>query len=276
MAFHTPKTIDETLREVAHRHLVLPAIQREFVWRPSQIRSLFDSIMQGYPFGTLLYWRVDAENSGNFQFYDFVLNYHQKDNPHCTPLGPMYNQQLTAVLDGQQRLTALNIGLRGSMAWKRPRFHWTSPWAFPTRKLYIDLLWQPPEDEETGAKYRFSFLIPDRVKSADEKECWFLVGDILSMRDMDEVWEFVSNLELSPEHEKLARRTLVRLYRVVYDLPLIAFYQEEDQELDKVLQIFIRMNSGGTILSYSDMLLSVAVAQWDELDAREEISLSRR
>lgn len=111
MAFHTPKTIDETLREVAHRHLVLPAIQREFVWRPSQIRSLFDSIMQGYPFGTLLYWRVDAENSGNFQFYDFVLNYHQKDNPHCTPLGPMYNQQLTAVLDGQQRLTALNIGL---------------------------------------------------------------------------------------------------------------------------------------------------------------------
>lgn len=109
------------------------------------------------------------------------------------------------------------------------------------------------------------------MKSADEKECWFLVGDILSMRDMDEVWEFVSKLELSPEHEKLARRTLVRLYRVVYDLPLIAFYQEEDQELDKVLQIFIRMNSGGTILSYSDMLLSVAVAQWDELDAREEI-----
>ena len=119
--YQTGHTIKETLDEI-HRHdLVLPAIQREFVWRPDQIARLFDSLMQGYPFGTFLYWRVDAQNSGNFEFYDFVLDYHERDNPHCARLGSLPDQRLTAVLDGQQRLTALNIGLRGSMAWKLPR-----------------------------------------------------------------------------------------------------------------------------------------------------------
>ena len=72
---------------------MLPAIQREFVWRPGQICRLFDSLMQGYPFGTFLYWRVDPENSGKFQFFDFVRDYHQRDNPHCPPVGPMPDRQ---------------------------------------------------------------------------------------------------------------------------------------------------------------------------------------
>ena len=53
--------------------------------------------------------------------------------------------------------------------------------------------------------------------------------------------------------------------------PVIAYYEEEDQDLDKVLDIFIRTNSGGTTLSYSDMLMSMATAQWENLDAREAI-----
>ena len=95
--------------------------------------------MQGYPFGTFLYWQVGAENSGKFKFYDFVLDHHERDNPHCPQLGPLPDKQLTAVLDGQQRLTALNIGLRGSMAWKRPRLWWNNPDAFPNMR-YKDRL----------------------------------------------------------------------------------------------------------------------------------------
>ena len=53
-------------------------------------------------------------------------------------------------------------------------------------------------------------------------------------------------------------------------MALVSFYEERSQELEKVLQIFIRTNSGGTVLSYSDLLLSVAVAQWTS-DAREQI-----
>lgn len=69
--YQTGDTIKKTLDEI-HRHdLVLPAIQREFVWQPEQICRLFDSLMQGYPFGTFLYWRVASENSGKFKFFDF-------------------------------------------------------------------------------------------------------------------------------------------------------------------------------------------------------------
>ena len=71
---------------------VLPAIQREFVWKPEQIEKLFDSLMQGYPFGTFLFWKVDPSTSGKFKFYDFVLNYHQRDAAHCPELPALHNQ----------------------------------------------------------------------------------------------------------------------------------------------------------------------------------------
>lgn len=53
--------------------------------------------------------------------------------------------------------------------------------------------------------------------------------------------------------------------------PKIHIYEEQAQDLPRVLNIFIRLNQGGTVLSYSDLLLSTAVAQWKKLDARSEI-----
>jgi hypothetical protein len=88
--------------------------------------------MQGYPFGTFLFWKVDEETSSKFKFYKFVLNYHERDAAHCAELGPI-RQSVIAVLDGQQRLTALNIGLRGSMALKQPNKWWNNDDAFPRR-----------------------------------------------------------------------------------------------------------------------------------------------
>ena len=266
--YQTGNTIKETLDEI-HRHdLVLPAIQREFVWGREQICRFFDSLMQGYPFGTFLYWRVAPENGGDFKFFDFVLNYHERDNPHCPPLRDMPNRPLTAVLDGQQRLTALNIGLQGSAAWKLPRLRWNNPAAFPERLLYLDLLWRPGEDDE-GLEYRFSFLTDER-SSAVNGECWFPIREVLKMKSGPAMVQWL-NQRLPQEHVDQAYETLDRLHRMVHSEHLVAFYEEKGQELDKVLQIFIRMNDGGTPLSHSDMLLSIAVAQWTDHDARKEI-----
>ena len=269
--YQTGNTIRKTLDEIQKHDLVLPAIQREFVWRPGQICRLFDSLMQGYPFGTFLYWRVAPENSGKFQFFDFVRDYHQKNNPHCPPLGVLPNRQLTAVLDGQQRLTALNIGLRGSMAWKLPHKWWNNPGAFPVRKLHLDLLWQPDEDDEEGLKYRFSFLSAHQASDNQNGVCWFPVGQVLHFKNPGPAmtqWliERLPQQQVTPAHE-----TLFELYQVVHNKHLVAYYEETGQELDKALQIFIRMNDGGTPLSHSDLLLSIAVAQWTRLDARKEI-----
>lgn len=271
MMYQTGATIKETL-EGMHRHeLVLPAIQREFVWRPSQICRLFDSIMQGYPFGTFLYWRVNPDNSGKFKFFDFVRDYHQRDNPHCPPLQNMHGQRVTAVLDGQQRLTALNVGLYGSLSRKLPYRWWKSPDAFPKRRLYLDLLWKTDPQDEEGKKYRFEFLTDSPAKTPNDDECWFPVGDVLGFANSGPAMTRWLNARLPQDRVDQAHEVLFRLYEVIHTEHTIAYFEEKGQELDKALQIFIRMNDGGTPLSHSDLLLSIAVAQWTDHDARQEI-----
>jgi hypothetical protein len=262
-------TIAEALGRIQNKSYVLPAIQREFVWKPEQIERLFDSLMQGYPFGTFLFWKVEAATSGEFKFYDFVLNYHQRDAAHCPELGKIHHQSVTAVLDGQQRLTALNIGLRGSMAIKQPNKWWTNPDAFPVRTLRLDLL-APRIPDENGMAYRFRFI--DDVQAArDEGAHWFSVPDILGMKGGPAMLSALRKRGLEGDALVEAFDRLDLLYRVVHDKNLINYYEEETPDLERVLNIFIRLNSGGTVLSYSDLLLSIAVAQWKQVDARMEI-----
>ena len=68
-----------------------------------------------------------------------------------------------------------------------------------------------------------------------------------------------------------ANGTLSLLYSTVHEKRLINYYLQEEQEPDKVLDIFIRTNSGGTPLSFSDLLMSIASANWKNLDAKKEI-----
>ena len=74
----TGGTIETLLNKVEQHEYTLPAIQREFVWRPDQICQLFDSLLQGYPFGTFLFWKIKTENLRQYQFYDFMRDYHQR------------------------------------------------------------------------------------------------------------------------------------------------------------------------------------------------------
>ena len=185
----------------------------------------------------------------------------------------MTNTELIAVLDGQQRLTALNIGLHGSMACKLPRLHWSNHNAFPKKHLYVDLLWNADEDENEGTGYRFSFRSKTEPWRAvdNNPECWFRVHDVMSMNDGPAMVEWLTK-HLDQQFLNHAYKTLDRLYRVVRKDHVVAYYEERGQKLDDVVQIFIRMNDGGTPLSHSDLLLSIAVAQWTTHDAREEIN----
>ncbi|MGH8452456.1 DUF262 domain-containing protein [Pseudomonas sp.] len=261
-------TIKQLLDKVASQEYILPAIQREFVWWPEQICRLFDSLMQGYPFGTFLFWRIAPEKRQEYQFYDFVRDYHERDNYHCALLKALPERDLVAVLDGQQRMTALNIGLRGSYAWKLPGKWWSSNDAFPTRHLYLDLLGEP--DVETGSEYRFEFLTETATELTVEGQLWLRVSRVL-LEGEDDLIDSLDELDLSGEQRRQAKKVLRHLYRTVHHKELISYYEEAEQDLGRVLNIFIRMNSGGTPLSYSDLLLSIAVAQWSKLDARQEI-----
>ncbi len=268
MAFQTPITIAKTLSRIQEHEYVLPAIQREFVWGTDQV-CLFDSLMRGYPIGSFLFWEVDADHSRDYVFYDFIRDYHEYKAPHCPRLDLPDNIHVTAILDGQQRLTALNIGLRGSHAEKLPRKWRNNLSAYPKKELYLNLL-SRAIDNEQGAEYDFRFLTEGQVASTDESnEHWFPVKHVLGLQPGPGIFRYIQQAGLA-DHEQ-AFYILDRLHEVVHRENSINYYEEEGQDLDKVLSIFIRVNSGGTQLSYSDMLLSIATAQWRELDARDVI-----
>lgn len=260
-------TIKNLMDKVASKEYILPAIQREFVWKPAQVCRLFDSLLQGYPFGTFLFWKIKPENRDKYQFYDFVQDYHQRDRPHCDSIDSLADKEFVAVLDGQQRITALNIGLRGSYSWKVAGKWWSSDDAFPLRKLYLNLLGEG--EAETSTKYQFEFLTEEQAIKT-ESEYWFRVGRILES-DIDDLTDELDDSIENKEIRKQARNVLRQLRRTIFDQDKISYYEETDQSLERVLNVFIRMNSGGTPLSYSDLLLSIAVAQWDSLNARDEI-----
>ena len=267
--YHPGGTIKEALRGIERNEYVLPAIQREFVWSPNQICALFDSLMQGYPFGEFLFWQIDAEHSAEYKYYGFVLDYHERDNPHCPEAHIMPGRPITAVLDGQQRLTAFNIGLRGSMAVKRPYKWWSSPDAFPRQVLALDLLALTEPDEE-GNRYVFEFIEEARIGRENER-LWFRVPDILTMQSGPSMLKWLTEYKLNDKELNLAFERLDRLYQAVHNDQTVCYYEEKNQDVEHVLNIFIRRNSGGTVLSYSDLLLSIATSQWEELDARKEV-----
>lgn len=188
MSFQTPITIASVLEKIHRREYVLPAIQREFVWSRDKITRLYDSLMRGYPIGSFLMWQVHEGNSGRFAFYDFMRDYHERDNAHCAPTGPLGSRAITAILDGQQRLTALNIGLCGSFTAKLPRMWANNPLAYPKKLLYLNLLHRG-QDDDLGVEYDFRFLSPEEAEAgtAGGDAHWFRVQDVRELRSARDV-----------------------------------------------------------------------------------------
>lgn len=272
MAFVEPITIKEAIDNVHKKNYLLPAIQREFVWATEQIERLFDSIMRDYPISSFLFWEVEKKNIGNYQFYEFLREYHERDNRHNPKADLNGENGITAILDGQQRLTSLYIGLRGTYAYKLPRKRWDNDAAFPKRKLCLNLV--SPSDNG-DLVFDFRFLTKNEHQQRDDTHYWFPVGDILDITEAVDVNDYLMTNDIAPlgkEKFRFANKSLFKLYEAIHKNRTINFFLERDESLDKVLNIFIRVNSGGTQLSYSDLLLSIATAQWKDKDAREEVT----
>lgn len=274
MAYETPLTIAEVMKDISADKYVLPSIQREYVWDTEQIETLFDSLMRDYPIGTFLFWEISKDHVGDYDFYGFIRNYHENKNVHNKKVNLKGSDGVTAVLDGQQRLTSIYLGLKGTYAYKLKYLARNNQNAYPVRKLYLNLLATPIDSDN---EYDFRFLSEKEVHN-NQDTFWFEVGNILDMKDDGDVALYVGeNISYSEEFKytkeqyKFAINALSRLYNIINKAGTISYYREKTVELDKVLNIFIRVNSGGTKLSYSDLLLSIASAQWENHDAREEI-----
>lgn len=273
MAYETPITIKQAIDDIKRNNYVLPSIQREFVWDTEQIETLFDSLMRDYPISTFLFWKVDKVKVKDFQFYEFLKNYHKKDNTHNKKIELSGDEDVIALLDGQQRMTSFYIALSGTYADKIRHRRLDDPNAYPKKKLYLNLL-QPSDDIEV--EYNFKFLSEEEA-APSEGFFWFECGKMLEFTDLAKAMKFLKEQELLDsskypiESLDFAFDTLTEFFNVIHQKPTINFYLEKGETLDKVLQIFIRINSGGTKLDYSDLLLSIATAKWQEKDARETI-----
>lgn len=271
--YQTPITLADAVGRISRRELLLPDIQRELVWEPRQIESLWDSLLRGYPIGSFLFWRIPQESSTSVRLYDFITDFDTR-NRHNLEVQLPGGSTPTVVLDGQQRLSAIRIGLCGTYREKVPRLHRTNPEAFPIKRLYLRLD-EPtidPDDElfDDGG-YEVRFLTDARLNElAAANEIWFLIKDALGWdpAGIDYI-QWLQQRGIANEPYALAN--LHKLVTVINQTPVVSHYEETTASVDRALQIFIRVNSGGTELSYSDLLFSLAIVQWSS-DARRDIN----
>ncbi|WP_187841655.1 DUF262 domain-containing protein [Helicobacter pylori] len=271
--------LDKSIKEVVdglNVRYFLPDIQREYVWLKKadekKIEQLFDSILRGYPIGSFLFWKLQKEDIArsdeqdsdklNFQLYQFITNYDER-KPHNEKIRieQIRRDDLSIVLDGQQRLTSLYIGLKGTRTLKKKNAKINNPNAYEEKRLYLNLKHQPNMDNpEDNYEFEFHAQKPEN----DKKHWWFKVGDILELKN---VWNYAQEHGLKDNELEL----LETLNKAFHDKQLISFFEETEKNLNKVLNIFIRVNSGGVKLSYSDLLMSILTASFSS-DIREKMN----
>ena len=230
----------------------LPNIQRSFVWSEEQIERLFDSIMREYPISTLLVWRTKS----HIKRRKFIDNF-----KHTLKLTDFYvpedSKTKLLVLDGQQRLQSLYIGLKGS---------------YEKRELYFDLLSGDivaPED----IRYRFKFLEPEKGVFPWVKFKDIVFSNQLYSRIAKSIIEN-AEMELTEQQEEHIEDNIARISKYFVNDDFIV-YQELDSidnpnayQEDDVVEIFIRANAGGTKLGKSDLLFSLLTSSWEDADER--------
>ncbi len=221
----------------------------------------------------LFYWKLQKEdiaksdeqdeNKLNFQLYKFIENYDER-KPHNEKIyiEQIKRDDLCIVLDGQQRLTSLYIGLKGTRTLKKKRARNDNPNAYEEKRLYLNLKHQPNMDNPED-NYQFEFHA--KAPTNDENHFWFKVGDILELES--------GVLNYAQEHglKGKALNLLEKLKDAFHTKQLISFFEEKERNLNKVLNIFIRVNSGGVKLSYSDLLMSILTASFSS-NIREKMN----
>jgi hypothetical protein len=258
-----------TLNEIEQGNIVLPAIQREFVWGEDQTERLLDSVMRGYPIGIALLW----DTHGDIQYRHFTREFHP-DAPLSYSDNPGQHR-LKLVLDGQQRLQSLYIALKGTREGKR---------------LFLDLLSGQEVDDVSDERFRFDFLTETEGASrrdaarqladapnSDPGQYPFRVDQLFGMSHVDRsglVKKLTAELGLSDGEAIRVQMNLATLDEVLTKDQHILKVSIIDENLPPdsparkteadVLEIFVRVNREGTSLSRSDLIFSMLKLNWKE------------
>lgn len=223
--------ISTILDHIDSGHMALPEFQRGYVWNGDQVRGLFDSLYRRHPVGGLLVWVTEGKTAA-----------HRGDGPQVSGI-------VKLLLDGQQRMTSLYGVVRG----KPPRFFDGNAKAFTGLHFHLD--------SET-----FAFHQPLKMQG---DALWIDVSALMQAGTAG-LGGFVAKLTAQPEHAAKIGDYVARLSKLLAITDIELHIEEvtgPDKTLDVVVDIFNRVNSGGTKLSKGDLALAKICADWPEARA---------
>ena len=279
----TPTTVMSLVKGIDNGEYIIPAIQRKFVWRTEQITKLFDSLMLGYPVGTLLIWKTKRGEDDHF--YNFIKDYSEYDDADASEAPDKKTEIVQAILDGQQRMNSLYIGLMGSYAEKiryKPKGDKSS---YPKKHLYVNLLKKNDTSDNGEIEdnvYDFQFLTKEQAAESDDEHYWFRVGRIIEpeLNTSEKIFKYMDENCFPNSNKKImdnstARNVLFALFNRFIDKDVLNTQVIESDNLDDALNIFIRVNKNGKPLSPGDLCQSYLVAKLgatdDKLNIREKL-----
>lgn len=220
--------ISTVLDHIDSGHMALPEFQRGYVWNRDQVRGLFDSLYRRHPVGGLLVWVTESKTAT-----------YRGD-------GPLAPGVVKLLLDGQQRMTTLYGVVRG----RPPKFFDGHASAFTGLRFHLE--------EEV-----FAFWQP--VKMQDDP-LWIDLTELMK-RGTSGLGDLIARLGRSPALAPRISEYIGRLTKLLGIVDIDLHVEEitgADKSLDVVVDIFNRVNSGGTKLSKGDLALAKICADWPE------------
>ena len=266
---YKPRSLFRLIEEM-NRSLFLPHIQRPFVWEDEQMLRLFDSLMRNYPIQTFLFWRTKDEIKARkfMEQVEWDADLSDFYEPNMSKQGI----EKVFVLDGQQRLQTLYATFFGAI---------TSP-DNKRAEAYFDITsGSAPDERGLLHKLEFStkplplpwYRVADAIGGDDQKNAEEIaerVNDALDNLNATGQLPQEETVEQAKDRARRVRRNSSQLFSLLRD-DRHFWIQELDGVANefpygRVLDIFVRVNSGGTKLDASDLMFAAMKEGWSEIE----------
>ena len=256
---------------------VLPLSQRAFVWRKNQITRLVDSLLKGFPVGSVLLSEAQGPH--------FELRAEGVRSAETAP------RKRVHLLDGQQRSLSLKASFGGHGFVDHNSGERQQLWINLTEP-YPDVLYDAfnPNHNDHGNRYHLRWFSKDagnpnewnksqRVKAGfriaqpqTPKDGWVRVSDVVKdgSRNLDE-WlaEACPKRRLSKAERVRSKSIFDRIHRAYLTgcIPIHAL-ESGTNSAQELFQIFIRLNSAGTPLGAAEQFFAGVKQHWLEAEER--------
>lgn len=239
--------IYDVVKDIQEDRYRLPSIQRSFVWEEERICKLMDSLMNDYPIGSFLVWKPNSE----FTIRTRKLVQDYKTGERLISEEEPLESLPYLVLDGQQRLQSLFLAFFGKYNGKHLYF-----------KIDSD-----PIGEENDLRYNFQFVTLE--KAANDPH-WRQVGELTHIK-IPKISAFVDReFRDDPSDVRERIKENIGKFIQVFSIEERIHIQDvkEDLPYNDVLEVFVRVNSGGIVLTKSDLLFSTVILYSPEMEKK--------